>query len=289
MNAHVKGKFIVDRFCFIDFQFTEFLQNLLVPAKKSWWLAFCMLTLWPWLLHFWPNRQIQEPIGHWCRGTLSSAISTSSPVCKFLCVLCHFWSSCEEEMYSLRQRFQWWLSRSCAWRHRFRLNLSLSSTISGGRLTVGRMFKKWLGVRGPSSFGLEEFLVSGLELAIRSSSVNTAWSTTSLIRSLPRIVFRLRCTDFTSLSQTPDMCDAPWGWNTHLQPCCCNSLPTFSLSISNVPFYWEISSGTKMKSSVSRVLVTSRWMAREFIHTKMAPHRFSATFPLPLFTQKGPK
>ena len=41
---------------------------------------------------------------------------------------------------------------------------------------------------------------------------------------------------------------------------------------------------TKMKSSVSRDLATSRWTACEFIHTKMAPHLFSATFPLPLFT-----
>ena len=30
MNAHVKGKFIADRFCFVDFQFTEFLQNLIL-------------------------------------------------------------------------------------------------------------------------------------------------------------------------------------------------------------------------------------------------------------------
>ena len=41
---------------------------------------------------------------------------------------------------------------------------------------------------------------------------------------------------------------------------------------------------TKMKLSVSRDLATSRWTAREFIHTKMAPHLFYATFPLPLFT-----
>ena len=36
MKAHVKGKFIVDRFCFKDFLFTEFLQNLIVPVNKSW-------------------------------------------------------------------------------------------------------------------------------------------------------------------------------------------------------------------------------------------------------------
>ena len=169
------------------------------------------------------------------------------------------------------------------------------------------MFKKWLGVRGSSSFGLDEFLVSGLDLAIRSASVNTVWSTSSLIRSLPRIAFGLRFTDFTSLSQTPDMCDAPGGWNTYLQPRCCNSFPTFSLSICSIPFLISRSASTKfdplserssftcplrlrnlirtkMKSSVSRDLATSRWMAREFIQTKMSPHLFSATVPLPLFT-----
>ena len=52
------------------------------------------------------NTLVTRPIGHWCRGTLSSVISTSSPVCKFLCVLCHFWRSCKEGMYSLSQRFQ---------------------------------------------------------------------------------------------------------------------------------------------------------------------------------------
>ena len=40
---------------------------------------------------------------------------------------------------------------------------------------MGRMFKKWLGVRGSSSFRLNKFFVCGLELAVRSASINTVW------------------------------------------------------------------------------------------------------------------
>ncbi|XP_078349376.1 uncharacterized protein LOC144634314 isoform X3 [Oculina patagonica] len=52
------------------------------------------------------NTLITRPMGHWFLGTLSSAIRTNSPTAKFLCVLCHFWRSCKEGMYSLSQRFQ---------------------------------------------------------------------------------------------------------------------------------------------------------------------------------------
>ena len=59
-----------------------------------------------------------RPKGHWPRGTLSLAISTKSPLTKFLRCFSHFWRSCSVSIYSLIHRHQNTLARYCACRQR---------------------------------------------------------------------------------------------------------------------------------------------------------------------------
>ena len=70
---------------------------------------------------------------------------------------------------------------------------------------------KWFSVKASSSSGFAVFGVIGLELVMRSASVNTVFRTSSLNESFPSMAFRLRLTERISLSHTPDMWDAPGG------------------------------------------------------------------------------
>ena len=70
---------------------------------------------------------------------------------------------------------------------------------------------KWFGVKASSTSGFEGFGVIDLELVIRTASVNTVFRISSLTESFPSMAYRLRFTERTSLSHTPDMWDAPGG------------------------------------------------------------------------------
>ena len=117
--------------------------------------------------------------------------------------------------YSWSSRLQICCRRCLTWVHDVDFRLADSCKRKVGTFAKGRPKRKWLGVRGSSSFLSLLTWVKGLEFTRHSASVTMVEKTSGVNFAEPRLMRRTRLTIWTSQSQTPPKWGAEGGISLH--------------------------------------------------------------------------